>query len=268
MAEPQPSGSPPWWRRHWLVLVLSAVSLLALVGYVVLAVRVLPAWIVSDEGANVAEPDRLKAIVDTRGALLGLLAPVVVAIGAVAAFLNYRETSAQNRRTLELSRETLDVTRRGQLTERFTKAIEQLGQTAENNLDIRLGGICALEQIAKESRELHQPVMEMLTAFLREHSRKSQDMPPTLAVAEMRTPTNGDQGAAQGSRQRLRADFQAAATVLGRRELNHDPAGFVLDLRGVALEGVDLFRARLQGALLLGAQATWTARRGWEEAWQ
>ena len=55
------------------------------------------------------------------------------------------------------------VTERGQLTERFTKAIEQLG---DNNLDIRLGGIYTLERIAKESEELHGPVMEILTCMV------------------------------------------------------------------------------------------------------
>lgn len=105
----------------------------------------------------------------------------MVAVGAVAAFLNYRETSDQNRRTLKLSRDTLDVTRRGQLTERFTKAIDQLGETDDNKLDIRLGGIYALEQIAKESKELHRPVMEILTAFLREHSWK----PPETAAKQL-----------------------------------------------------------------------------------
>ncbi len=40
------------------------------------------------------ENHRLVAIVNTRSALLGVLAPLVVALGAGAAFLNYRETSA------------------------------------------------------------------------------------------------------------------------------------------------------------------------------
>src|SRR5262249_24358869 len=152
----------------------------------VLAATILPGWIVSVSAIRADENHRLDAIVNTRSALLGVLAPVVVAIGAVAAFLNDRvaasnlaETAAQNRRTYELSqqaleenqrqnRDTLDETRRAQLTERFTKAIDQLGQMADDKLDIRLGGIYALEQIAKESKELHRPVMEILTAFLRE----------------------------------------------------------------------------------------------------
>jgi len=211
-------------------------GLIVLLAYTALAATVLPAWIVSvNAGARATDDHRLDAIASTRGALLGVLAPVVVAIGALAALLNYRETSAQNRRTVELSRDTLDVTRRGQLTERFTKAIEQLGQTDENKLDIRLGGIYALEQVAKESVELYQPVMEILTAFLREHCREPE-------------------GASAMHEAHLRADFQAIATVLGRREVSHDPDVFRLDLHGVALVAVDFTSAQLQKASFDGAQ--------------
>ncbi len=45
MAESQPDGGPPWWRRHSLVLVLSAHGLLVLLAYAVLAATVLPGWI-------------------------------------------------------------------------------------------------------------------------------------------------------------------------------------------------------------------------------
>jgi hypothetical protein len=227
MAEAHPCRRPPWWRRHWLALIV--LGLIGLLAYAVLAAIVLPGWIVSVSAAKADENHRLDAIVNTRGTLLGVLAPVVVAIGAVAAFLNYRETSTQNRRSVELSRETLDVARRGQLTERFTKAIDQLGQTAEDKLDIRLGGIYALEQIAKESKELHGPVMEILTAFLREHSPNAKE-----TSAEFAPP---------------RADFQAIATVLGRRQVGHDPDGFRLDFRGVALDVVNFEGAQLQGAV-------------------
>jgi ABC-type multidrug transport system fused ATPase/permease subunit len=53
---------------------------------------------------------------------------------------------------------TLQVNREGQITERFTRAIEQLGATHDDmskNLELRLGGIYALERIAKESEEDH-----------------------------------------------------------------------------------------------------------------
>lgn len=99
-------------------------------------------------------------------------------------------------------------------------------------MDVRLGGIYALEQIAKESKELHGPVMEILTAFLREHS-------PQLRREELD--------------QLWHADFQAIATVLGRRQVSHEPPRFRLDLRGVALAQVSFVGAQLDNADFSGA---------------
>jgi hypothetical protein len=43
----------------------------------------------------------------------------------------------------------LQLNREGQITERFTRAIDQLG--SDDKLDVRLGGIYALERIANDS---------------------------------------------------------------------------------------------------------------------
>ncbi len=62
---------------------------------------------------------------------------------------------------------TLQVNREGQITERYTRAIDQLGKTDDDGnklFEIRVGGIYALERIAKESEEDHWPIMEVLTA--------------------------------------------------------------------------------------------------------
>ena len=269
MAEAQPGGRPPWWLRHWLALTVF--GLIVLLAYAVLAPTVLPGWVVSLSGSGADENHHLDAIANARGALLGVLAPVVVAIGAVAALLNYRvaatnlaETAAQNRRTVELNRDTPDLTRRGQLTERFTKAIDQLGQIAGDKLDIRLGGIYALEQTARESKELHGPVIEILTAFLREHSRKQPETPVASEAA--------DPDAVEEMLSRPRADFQAIVTVLGRREVSNDPEHFSLDLRGVVvgrcnfwngqLQGADFTSPQLQGADFTSAQLQGTRFEG------
>jgi hypothetical protein len=51
------------------------------------------------------------------------------------------------------------------LTERFTRAVEQLGN--KESLTIRLGGIYALERIAQDSERDHWTVMEVLCSFVR-----------------------------------------------------------------------------------------------------
>ena len=66
----------------------------------------------------------------------------------------------------------------GQITERFTKAIEQLGH---KEMAIRLGGIYALERIARDSEKDHGPIMEVLTADVRKKApRREQDIKKPL----------------------------------------------------------------------------------------
>jgi len=55
-----------------------------------------------------------------------------------------------------------NIAQEGQITERFTRAIDQLGNP---NLEIRLGGIYALERISNESKKDYWPIMEILTAI-------------------------------------------------------------------------------------------------------
>ena len=69
---------------------------------------------------------------------------------------------------MEISERTLEATRDQQVTERFTRAIDQLGatddKTGDPRLEVRLGGIYALERIALDSpKRDYSTVMEVLT---------------------------------------------------------------------------------------------------------
>src|SRR5829696_7290864 len=73
---------------------------------------------------------------------------------------------------------TLQINREGQITERFTRAIDQLGKTDDEGnelFEIRLGGIYALERIARESEEDHWPIMEALTAYVRHNAPRQPE---------------------------------------------------------------------------------------------
>jgi uncharacterized protein YjbI with pentapeptide repeats len=134
----------------------------------------------------------------------------------------------------------IQVNREGQITERFTRAIEHLG--TEGKLDVRLGGIYALERIAHDSRSEHGSVVEILTAFVRGHAtlieqdRNLPELPPLRARA---------------------TDVQAAITVLGRRTVmgqDHWALQFGgLDLRKADLAGADFRMAEFSAAQLSGA---------------
>ena len=118
--------------------------------------------------------------------------------------------------------------RAGQLAGRYALALEQLGC---EELDVRIGGIRALERVARDSPGHHPAVMGMLADFIRERSG-----PP-------RPPPGPGRQAPEPSQ---RPDVQAAITALGRRRTERD-------LRPVDLAGADLTGADLTGAVLAGA---------------
>jgi hypothetical protein len=99
---------------------------------------------------------RLKLQNDVRTTLLQGVGGLAVLIGA---FFTYRQ--------VQTSRRQLEIAQHGQVTERFTRAIDQLGH---ENLDVRLGGIYALERIANDSAQDRTTVTEVLTAFIRGHA--------------------------------------------------------------------------------------------------
>jgi Pentapeptide repeats (8 copies) len=125
----------------------------------------------------------------------------------------------------------------------YTKAIEQLGS---DKVDVRIGGIYALERIARDSPRDHPTVMEVLAAFIREHS---SEQPPRPAGEEPRADTPGL--LAPG-------DIQAAVSVIGKRNAVYDQRRLVLyradladaDLTDANFEGAYLVRVRLTGAAL------------------
>jgi hypothetical protein len=170
---------------------------------------------------------------------------------------------------------TLQVNREGQITERFTRAIDQLGATDDDGnprFEIRLGGIYALERIARDSPTRdYSTVMEVLTAYVRENapwpaeSTKSPERdfikPPegdSVSNSSPNEATEQDEGAEREvapTSGTPRTDIQAVLDILKRREEDHVPEKHRvrLDLRGTNLQGATLFRADLQGATLFRA---------------
>ncbi len=143
------------------------------------------------------------------------------------------------------------LSREGQVTDRYTKAIEQLGS---EKLDVRIGGIYALERIARDSARDHPVVMEVLSAFLREHSLKQWPAPDPSRMAWItrRRRVLADRRKEDGL---IRPDLQAAFSVIARRHAERDIGRIKLygaDLRGVELNGADLRRVSLAFARLSG----------------
>jgi Pentapeptide repeats (8 copies) len=169
---------------------------------------------------------------DARATLLQALAGGALLLGA---YFTWRQ--------VQTGRQQVHLAEQGQITERFTRAIDQLGS---GHLDVRLGGIYALERIALDSPDDRATIGEVLTAYVRGHAPwppRLEGQPPVGAAIE------------EIAFLRLRApDVQAALTVLGRGGFaDGDPEAPPLDLsdtdlRRAYLRGADLRRVRLHSA--------------------
>jgi uncharacterized protein YjbI with pentapeptide repeats len=142
------------------------------------------------------------------------------------------------------------------ITERFSNAVEQLGN---DKIEVRLGGIYALERIAQDSDRDHWIIMEVLTSFIQEKSsikRISEEQVRAKAYerwkkGSVKTDKENWNSASEILLEELMTkDIQAALTVIGRR-YKKDELGKRIDL-----SGANLIRALLNGANLSHALLT------------
>lgn len=193
-----------------LLLVGAAASSAAAV--VAVVIWVLPALLARHPAAGMTSRERLEAINDVRSTLVGL----VVAIGAVG--------------SLVFTARSYTLSREGHITDRFSKAVEQLGSP---NAAVRLGGLYALERIGQDSRRDRSHVIYVVGAFVRQ--------------------ANGESMTSADGRLLLGNESQTAMNILLR--LAQDWQG-TLNLRGALLQGAQLQQRNLARAWLHDADLT------------
>jgi len=201
---------------RWTLGGIAAVGLAPAAARVVLV----PAgdWLAHQDGGPARGPLRRMARDTARGRVLALGAGLL----ATGALLFTARRFARSRD--------------GRVTGRYATAREQLGC---EKLDVRIGGIHALERVARDSPADHPAAMEMLAAFIRERSHE-QGPPP-------------DPGG-QTRQRSLSPDVRAAITVVGRRLTERDIGP--VDLARADLAGADLGGAWLTGVDLTGVDLT------------
>lgn len=146
--------------------------------------------------------------------------------------------------------QSYNLQRTGQVTDSFAKAIDQLGamKTGQNgkpriNLELRIGGIYALEKIAHDSPLSQSKIVEVLTAYVRDNS------PLPNEKAQPRSCWVDSPSGAIARPLPAPADIQASLTVIGRRDSGDDQGRF-LDLTQTDLRCLSLHGAQLRGAHL------------------
>jgi uncharacterized protein YjbI with pentapeptide repeats len=170
---------------------------------------------------------------------VGLIAASLPGLAALGALLfTWMQVGQANKE--------LRISEHGQITSRFNAAIGNLGS---QSLDIRLGGIYALQRIMEDSARDHPTVVSVLAAFAQQHAGSS--------AKSLKEPL--------GDNVSPKPDIRAAIATLAGRNPDRD-AGDVIDLsktdlRGlqfpgkatIKLPGVYLYDADLRGSFLAGA---------------
>jgi hypothetical protein len=148
----------------------------------------------------------LTAVNDVRTALVAF----VVAAGAAG--------------TLWFTGHSYALNREGHVTDRYTKAVSQLG---DDSSPVRVGGVYALERIGHDSAKDRTTIIYVLGAFIRERSRVPQRKahPP----------------------EDLLAGIRGAGRLLQRSDVQ-------LDLREADLRNTELSRLPMEQVILDGAK--------------
>jgi len=188
---------------------------------------------------------------DVRNAVLVFGGVVAAALGLALAAARTHAADLQARAANEQARVAntqARIAEQGHITDRFTKAIEQLGS---GKLEVRLGAIYALERIARDSKRDHGPIMETLTAYVREKA----PWPPRLVDSSIEAPWKPDDKmeVSEEGVVKLPVDIRAVLAVIAQRRREHDVEGQQLDLRGTDLRGADLVRASLEKLFFMEA---------------
>ena len=207
-------------RKHARVLLLGTLAVVGAVGSLLLAIWVLPSLLTRNVSASATAVARVTAENNIRTSLIAALAVLGAAV----------ITAGYSARTTRLTTESQRIDRQGQITDRYTRAIDQLGS---DRLDVRLGGIYALERIARDSARDQPVVMEILTAYVRTRTQQLEPLEPDAHIPE---------------------DVQAALTVIGRRNDRFDIGS--IDLSRTNLAGANLRNASLARSIL--TEVDWT----------
>jgi Pentapeptide repeats (8 copies) len=206
---------PPIQPATWILVALAIVLLAALLA----SILVLPPVLVG--GLGLSGADLGKAQNDARGTLVAAWTGLSVAFAGVAALLTYR------------------LSRRGQVTDRFSKAIDQIGSTS---MAVRTGGLYALEQIVADSPELQWPVMETLFAFLSQYAPLDR---PGVRRASYPYPAEEAVLKAPVKLLTMATDVQAALTIIALRKPGWDRKDATVNLKNLDLGDARLREAKL-----------------------
>ena len=213
----------------WVTLVLIILSM----GTFLSAVAFVPEWWV-DRTPELTNSDRIAAVAGVRQSVVFLGGGVLALIGIFYTHQRHMIETATNK-----------LQQDSNYTDRYTAAVGQLGS---DKLTIRLGGVYALERVARDSEGDRETVEDVLAAFIRADAPRAAG-----EIAHIESSGELDDFVAP-------LDVAAALTVLTRRAMEPAIYRSSIDLTGANIgpmqfpNGASLPHVILSGAYLPGAR--------------
>jgi hypothetical protein len=218
----------------------------------VLGVWLLPAWLMNSSstrvppapsGLSFADIERTQndfrhSIVETAQVIVTIITGAAVVATLYLTGRNVAAAEQMARIAEATARQNLQIQREISIGERFSKAVNQLSNTS---CGVRVGVIHTLARVARESPDDHWPIVELLTAYLRDQRRAGQIMADMAASPP--------------------EDVRAIAAFIRMRHVGHEGSGQLIDLSLTNLQGLTFDGADLAGADLSSAELEGTSFR-------
>lgn len=171
---------------------------------------------------------------------MAALPGVAALITVVVSLVSIRATISATNGQLRISNGQLRISEQRQITDRYNAAVTNLGS---RSIDIRLGGIYALQRLMYDSPRDQSTIIAVLCAFVRDQSA-SIKKPPKSSFS---LPP---------------ADIQAALTVVGTRNAANDGHTTVIDFDRAQLANAIIGHDNLTGATFVAANLSgaWLTR--------
>ncbi|MEV7989554.1 pentapeptide repeat-containing protein [Micromonospora sp. NPDC085948] len=155
-------------------------------------------------------------------------------------------------RSVDATNAQVRLQEQGQVTDRFARAVEQLGS---EQISVRLGAVYSLERLMRDSAADQPTVVEVLSGFVRDTARRKD--PELTTYRPYVWPNFGFSETSGPPRVTPRTDVQAAITVIGRRDSRFDGAALIdltnVDLGGISMRDGNFMQASLRGSSLFRA---------------
>jgi hypothetical protein len=152
-----------WWQRIPTRLLWALVG----VGAAVLVLFVLWAgpWLFTlHPNHGLTAEQELKAKNDVRTTLVQAVAGLAVAGGAIITYRTFRHNQADQAERHSREERTYRLHQPQQVTDTYTRAVEQLGHA---EAPVRLGALYSLVSLAQDNPRRRQTVVDVLCAYLR-----------------------------------------------------------------------------------------------------